>query len=644
MKSPASSWLPKLCKMILTMYSSWRNLGTDIVSIYVSEGEGQKHYAVHRNLLMTKSEHFKNVLHGNSKEETKATLHLKKDDPAAISLLISWLYTGILPGSRKAKAIKTISRESRDHFTDSTDSTKSSAAPILSMFQPLTNIPNLLVESPNCRAQHVCFQPQYEKWSPEELRLSDYKFFGGKKPEQTPFHSFTVPTPANHRFASTWAESASRVAGPALTSSPAALTSPVFASSQPVLSTSSAGPAATDAAASIITENDDAETLALLHLCLFAEHYFWPELFIAAMEAYICSRQEQKFPLPVSHAELVYERSRPNSTLRAYIVDSITNVEGRGNVATYIKSLKNHDEILEDILKKIDFVTTVLRQSHGHMFRHGVQELEKYLIFQGKKRDDEWKNVEEESTSAAAPKSPSFGDQSKKLNNVVEANTKKSDNLKELGAPPTMVTNELSFEDISKKLKDMAEAQEVQMKKMGVQPLVFPTDMSLEDRLKVLKDRAEEQMKKLGLQPMGFGGAAPKDSTTEEGTSTPENLTIRKAAEARSVTANEGSSGTMEVQSEEASVSPSYQTAKSAEPPVTRKPWTLTPIKNTLFTFGGPTTSATPKFGVNSPAGVGEAGTPPSPTNSWTVLDNNESDNGSDKESDRKGKGIKRKA
>lgn len=75
-----------------------RLLSGPMVDVYVGEGEAQRHWALHRNLLCHHSERLDDELqasrlHGSDQRET---LHLADYDPDGFALLVTWLYQGRL--------------------------------------------------------------------------------------------------------------------------------------------------------------------------------------------------------------------------------------------------------------------------------------------------------------------------------------------------------------------------------------------------------------------------------------------------------------------------------------------------------------------------------------------------------------------
>lgn len=91
--------------------------------------------------------------------------------------------------------------------------------------------------------------------------------------------------------------------------------------------------------------------LALLHLCLFAEIVQWPVLFNAAIEAYVRGEFNLHRPIPTEHVELIYQRTHSESTMRAYVMESMCT--NKSDSLMYIELTREYDELLEDILHKL---------------------------------------------------------------------------------------------------------------------------------------------------------------------------------------------------------------------------------------------------------------------------------------------------
>jgi len=100
----------------------------------------------------------------------------------------------------------------------------------------------------------------------------------------------------------------------------------------------------------VLTDEQQSHQQALLHLCLFAESKLWVELFNAAIEAYVRGELNLHRPIPAEHVALIYERTPSDSTLRAYVLESMCTHDD--NLA-YMDLARQHDELLEDVLIKL---------------------------------------------------------------------------------------------------------------------------------------------------------------------------------------------------------------------------------------------------------------------------------------------------
>jgi hypothetical protein len=73
--------------MILLTYTD-RDLGTEVVYVYVGAAPDRKHYVVHKQLLTSQSDYFDKALNGKFREAEENKIDLEEDDPAAIGLMI----------------------------------------------------------------------------------------------------------------------------------------------------------------------------------------------------------------------------------------------------------------------------------------------------------------------------------------------------------------------------------------------------------------------------------------------------------------------------------------------------------------------------------------------------------------------------
>jgi hypothetical protein len=91
------------------------------------------------------------------------------------------------------------------------------------------------------------------------------------------------------------------------------------------------------------TSEQQNQQLALLHLCLLAETILWPALYNAAIEAYVRGELNLHRPIPPEHVDLIYDRTHSESTLRAYVLESMCT--NRGDSLMYIDLTRQYDEL-----------------------------------------------------------------------------------------------------------------------------------------------------------------------------------------------------------------------------------------------------------------------------------------------------------
>lgn len=137
-------------------------MGTEIISLSV--GPERKQYSVHKSLLTTQSDYFDKALNGGFREAGENSIHLEEDDPAAIALLVGWLYRGVIP----AAATKSIHAPGAFPPTD--------IASVLLKGGTGVRVPNHIETElfASYVFQSILTHPRYFKYSSEELRLADY--------------------------------------------------------------------------------------------------------------------------------------------------------------------------------------------------------------------------------------------------------------------------------------------------------------------------------------------------------------------------------------------------------------------------------------------------------------------------------------
>jgi hypothetical protein len=92
---------------------------------------------------------------------------------------------------------------------------------------------------------------------------------------------------------------------------------------------------------------------ALLHLCIFAETVCWPKLFNAAIDAYMLGELNLRRDILLEHVDLIYTRTHPDSTLRAFVMDSIRRLTSPESYKTYMELAQQHEDFLENLLKAV---------------------------------------------------------------------------------------------------------------------------------------------------------------------------------------------------------------------------------------------------------------------------------------------------
>lgn len=160
------------------------DLGLESVNIVV--GPGKKKFMVHKKLLASHSKFFQEKLKTTPDLGEVTSLHLEHDDPAAVALMINFLYRGVVPCWMEDKSARPTS--TLDFTTTSATDCEKSVFGVLAQ-RPFTsnygtastpfqafieNEPDSSSKQQNA-FQNVCFQAPYQNLSPEELRLVDYK-------------------------------------------------------------------------------------------------------------------------------------------------------------------------------------------------------------------------------------------------------------------------------------------------------------------------------------------------------------------------------------------------------------------------------------------------------------------------------------
>lgn len=335
---------------------------------------------VHKKLLTSQSAYFNKALNGGFREAAENSIHLEEEDPASITLLVGFLYRGVIPGIDKklnAFLIPTafISPQYQNQPPNPAHSTSGSLYP----FRPIMTSPANSIAGMYEVIQHLSSLPQYLLFSPEEIRAADYK--AGRKYTNNPIgvsgstsqHTRSVQQPRSssafilNRFStrqpprSLWdlrAHELSEIGRGRPFASPAnphSLSQP-FGSSRYIVYPPSARVCIHGIAESkpfgghcLATEEYQ---LAVLRLCILAEKILWPELFNAAVERYIHGELHACRDLPAEHVDVIFGSSSHDSTLRTYVIETIC-WNSQQNNSKYLPVAKKYDDFMEVILSKV---------------------------------------------------------------------------------------------------------------------------------------------------------------------------------------------------------------------------------------------------------------------------------------------------
>jgi hypothetical protein len=103
---------------------------------------------------------------------------------------------------------------------------------------------------------------------------------------------------------------------------------------------------------------------AVLNLCIMAETQCWTALFNDSMRAFVRGEHRLQRALPLDFIDRIYIRTYPESTLRVYVMDSLTRMkmEGVEDINPYLDVAHKHDDFLADLLGKIMGSTAPLKQ------------------------------------------------------------------------------------------------------------------------------------------------------------------------------------------------------------------------------------------------------------------------------------------
>ncbi|KAH8687457.1 hypothetical protein BGZ60DRAFT_8157 [Tricladium varicosporioides] len=374
------------------------DLGTTVITIYA--GPERKSFVVHKSLLTSQSSYFDKALNGNFKEADENSITLEEEDPAAVGLLIGWLYRGIIPGTRQK--ISPFARRSSDAgFQEYV-----APPPYPDNGTSLPFTPGTYSDPNNPRMSdtftHIGFDAQYQQWSPEELRLADYKLnriYGpaplahgaaaanpapatvpmtlttgqpGTVPPYQPVSLFgPSPWPAAPRPGGLFGGFGNGTQQNSLFGRPPnrdARSGPFSFKNKPTLQPGEFGfdplikyPKTEQVFLQGISRSDALDTLqeeqelqqfALLNLCILAETICWTYLFNDAVDAYVSGELNLHRNIPFEHVELIYQRTYSESPLREFVMDSIRrlNTNNANSHLEYMPLAQQYEGFLEDVL------------------------------------------------------------------------------------------------------------------------------------------------------------------------------------------------------------------------------------------------------------------------------------------------------
>ncbi len=89
-------------------------MGTEIIIIHVGDGDEQKEFVVHKNLLIKHSEYFQTMFRTDNWEEAKrGEVELETDDPEAFELFHQFVYTGCVFSQKQGDTARAVDEVNR---------------------------------------------------------------------------------------------------------------------------------------------------------------------------------------------------------------------------------------------------------------------------------------------------------------------------------------------------------------------------------------------------------------------------------------------------------------------------------------------------------------------------------------------------
>lgn len=355
-------------------------MGHESVIIYV--GPERKRYLVHKALLTKESDYFDRALNGSFKEAEDQAIDLPEETPAAVDLLVGWLYQDKIPTVRSAAGPFATPFNNNVGVEKDTSGPGAGAFPFgqsqahtsnwpglfggLPRFPVQVEMQNTVLPEPNEGTGRVAYRPliepyppgappppganptgpwsdifqtvvaqsEYARWSPEELRLVDYQ--SGLVNGTESVVGQVAPTTVD------------RTTPPSSPSSGTLFTSTraTFFGTSNRISGIPTCPSLDD-----LSAKEEEQQLAILQLCLLAETFCWDTLFNRSMTAYITGEANLSHrPIRTDHLELIYQRAHESSPCRAFVSDAVIfHLRDGNNHKQYLDLTKDYPAFLEDI-------------------------------------------------------------------------------------------------------------------------------------------------------------------------------------------------------------------------------------------------------------------------------------------------------
>lgn len=91
----------------------------------------------------------------------------------------------------------------------------------------------------------------------------------------------------------------------------------------------------------------------VINLCILAEKICWPELYNAAVRAYVRGEDLIKRPTPIEHARLVYNYSDASSKLREMVLDGMSSRGGLPDIDLCMAFARENDHFFRAVCARM---------------------------------------------------------------------------------------------------------------------------------------------------------------------------------------------------------------------------------------------------------------------------------------------------